>query len=130
MRYQYSQLPSITSRKVVAPMRGVQALLHESYGGQALLLPQNSKRYWSSVVAVSWGVLGGWLSRLCDILNPNMNTKQQKILKESYKKYRKSQSSKKGVLGFLRAFMPEIIYRTTRLEGERVTRRMTSSLFK
>ena len=59
-----------------------------------------------------------------------MSTKQQLRLNASYKKYRKANGSKKSVLGFLRTFMPEIIYRTTRLEGERVTRRMVASLFK
>ncbi|MBI3385633.1 hypothetical protein HY031_00960 [Candidatus Gottesmanbacteria bacterium] len=59
-----------------------------------------------------------------------MSTKQQSRLNASYKKYRKANGGNKSVLGFLRAFMPEIIYRTTRLEGERVTRRMVASLFK
>lgn len=35
-----------------------------------------------------------------------------------------------NVLGFFRALMPEIIFRTTRLEGEPVTRRMISSVLK
>ncbi|MEK7543529.1 MAG: hypothetical protein AAB557_01535 [Patescibacteria group bacterium] len=59
-----------------------------------------------------------------------MSIKQQSRLNASYKKYRKTNMSKHSVLGFLRVFMPEIIYRTTRLEGEHVTRRMVTSLFK
>jgi hypothetical protein len=34
------------------------------------------------------------------------------------------------VLDVFRAFMPEIIFRTTKLEGESVTRKMISLLFK
>ncbi|MBI5620793.1 hypothetical protein HY949_03380 [Candidatus Gottesmanbacteria bacterium] len=59
-----------------------------------------------------------------------MSAKQQSRLNALYTKYRKSNKNKKNVLGFLRVFMPEIIYRTTRLEGERVTRRMIAALFK
>ena len=57
-------------------------------------------------------------------------TKQQERLTKAYKKYRKDNIGTKGVLGFLRIFMPEMIFRTTRLEGEKVSRRSVSSLFK
>ena len=58
-----------------------------------------------------------------------MNTKTQVKLIKFYKRYRVSIRNKRSVLGFLRAFMPEIIYRTTKLEGESVTRKLVRSLF-
>ena len=57
-------------------------------------------------------------------------TKQQQRLTKAYKKYRKANVGTKGVLSFLRSFMPEMIFRTTKLEGEKVTRRGVSSIFK
>lgn len=57
-----------------------------------------------------------------------MSKRDKAKLVKAYKKYR---TLKKGnVLGFLRAFMPEIIFRTTKIEGEKVSRKMVSSLFK
>lgn len=58
-----------------------------------------------------------------------MSNKQQATLTKAYTKYR-TMMKKKNVLDFLRAFMPEIVFRTTKLEGESVTRKMISSLFK
>lgn len=57
-------------------------------------------------------------------------TKDQRKLTKAYKKYHKGNVSKKGILGLLRSFMPEMIFRTTRLEGEKVSRRSISSLFR
>ncbi len=57
-------------------------------------------------------------------------TKQQQRLTKAYKKYRKANVGTKGVLAFLRSFMPEMIFRTTKLEGEKVSRRNVSSIFK
>lgn len=56
-----------------------------------------------------------------------MSERQQVRLLKAYKKYRALK--KKNVSGFLRVFMPEIIFRTTKLEDERVNRKMISSLF-
>lgn len=53
----------------------------------------------------------------------------RKVLKNSYKKYHKEGKGRKKALDFLRAIMPEIIFRTTRLEGEPVTRKMVKSVF-
>ena len=50
-------------------------------------------------------------------------------LKQSYFKYRTSKK-KTNVLDFFHALIPEIIFRTTALEGEPVTRRMVSSILK
>lgn len=58
-----------------------------------------------------------------------MSKREQTKLVKSYKKYRTTKN-KKGVLDLFRAFMPEIIFRTTKLEGERVTRKKVSALFK
>ncbi len=49
-------------------------------------------------------------------------------LQKAYSKYRTKRN--KNVLGFFRAQMAEILYRTTRLEGEPITRRMIAALFK
>ncbi len=59
-----------------------------------------------------------------------MNKQDRTKLIKSYSQYRKKKAGKAGILQFLRSFMPEIIFRTTRLEGESVTRRMITSLFK
>lgn len=56
-----------------------------------------------------------------------MGKRDQARLVKVYKKYRTNK--KKNVLGFFRTFMPEIIFRTTKLEGEKVTRKMVSALF-
>ncbi|MBI4059000.1 hypothetical protein HY404_02040 [Candidatus Microgenomates bacterium] len=56
-------------------------------------------------------------------------TKSTRLTK-AYRRYRKERVGTKVVLGFLRLFMPEMIFRTTRLEGEKVSRRTVSSLFK
>jgi len=58
----------------------------------------------------------------------NMGKREQAKLVKAYTKYRTAK--KKNVLEIFRAFMPEIILRTTKLEGEPVTRKMVSSLFK
>lgn len=57
-------------------------------------------------------------------------TAQQEKLTKAYQKYRKANVGTKGVLNFLRSFMPEMIFRTTKLEGEKVTRRGVLSIFK
>ncbi|MCL4338454.1 hypothetical protein M1271_02095 [Patescibacteria group bacterium] len=58
-----------------------------------------------------------------------MSKKNENKLLQAYSKYR---TAKKGkpVLGFFRALIPEIIFRTTKLEGEPVTRKMVSSVLK
>lgn len=57
-----------------------------------------------------------------------MNKKDESRLVQAYTKY-STLKRKKNVLEFLRAFMPEIIFRTTKLEGEKVSRKMISNLF-
>ena len=52
-----------------------------------------------------------------------------KILRSKYKKYHKTNRGQKGALGFLLSFMPEMVFRTTKLEGERVTRKMVKAIF-
>ena len=58
-----------------------------------------------------------------------MSKREQTRLVKSYNKYRTTKN-KKGVLDFFRTFMPEIIFRTTKLEGEPITRKKISALFK
>lgn len=58
-----------------------------------------------------------------------MSNQEQTKLVKSYQKYRTAKN-KKGVLDFFRVFMPEIIFRTTKLEGESITRKKVSTLFK
>ena len=57
-----------------------------------------------------------------------MGKREQTTLIKAYNRYRTSKNN--DVLGKFRALMPEIIFRTTKLEGEPVTRKMISSLFK
>ncbi len=59
-----------------------------------------------------------------------MNKRQKDRLVSTYTKYHAKKKDKNALLRFLRSFMPEIVFRTTKLEGERVTRKMISSLFK
>lgn len=59
-----------------------------------------------------------------------MSKRNRDKLIKSYSKYRTQNNSKSSVLGFFRAIMPEIIFRTTRLEGESVSRKAISSIFK
>jgi len=47
-----------------------------------------------------------------------------------YDQYRKSPRIKKTGTTLLRHFMAEMIFRTTKLEGEPVTRRMVNAIFK
>lgn len=49
-------------------------------------------------------------------------------LQKNYQKYKSSASKGKTNLSYLRSFMAEIIFRTTKLEGELVTRRMVKSI--
>jgi len=58
-----------------------------------------------------------------------MGKRNQARLVKAYTKYRTTRK-KLNVLEVFRAFMPEIIFRTTKLEGESVTRKMVSALFK
>ncbi|MBI4064840.1 hypothetical protein HY409_00515 [Candidatus Gottesmanbacteria bacterium] len=58
-----------------------------------------------------------------------MTARNQTKLIQSYKKYRSRRTKKTTVLAYLRSFMPEIIFRTTKLEGESVTRKLVRSLF-
>ena len=58
-----------------------------------------------------------------------MSKKNKNKLLQAYSKYRTTKK-RKNVLGFFRALIPEIIFRTTKLEGEPVTRKMISRLYK
>lgn len=58
-----------------------------------------------------------------------MVKRDQTGLVKAYAKYRTAKK-KHNVLSVLRANMAEIIFRTTRLEGESITRKMVSALFK
>lgn len=58
-----------------------------------------------------------------------MSEKNIRKLRQSYFKYRTAKK-KINVLDFFRTLMPEIIFRTTALEGEAVTRSMVSSVLK
>lgn len=62
--------------------------------------------------------------------NISIMTKQQERVTRSYKKYRKANIDTKKIADFFRSFMPEMIFRTTRLEGEKISRRVVSSIFK
>lgn len=55
-------------------------------------------------------------------------TNKNKLL-QAYSKYRTAKKNK-SVLESFRALIPEIIFRTTKLEGEPVTRKMISSILK
>ncbi len=56
--------------------------------------------------------------------------KKQSRLQKAYTSYQKKKPTKVSVLQAFRIAMPEIIFHTTRLEGEPVTRKMVNALFK
>lgn len=56
--------------------------------------------------------------------------KKQTRLQKAYKNYRKKKTTKTNLLKAFLVSMPEIILRTTKLEGESVTRKMVNALFK
>jgi len=58
-----------------------------------------------------------------------MTIKQQTRLQKSYKKYSFKKRDKNSLLDFFKVFMPEIVFRTMKLEGEKVSKRSVSSLF-
>ena len=58
-----------------------------------------------------------------------MGKRDQTKLVKAYNNYRASKK-KRNVLDIFRANMAEIIFRTTKLEGEPITRKMVSALFK
>lgn len=51
------------------------------------------------------------------------------LLRKNYQKYQKIKNKRSKALSFFRAFMPEIVFRTTKLEGEPVTRRLVKAVF-
>lgn len=57
-----------------------------------------------------------------------MTVKQRTTLQRRYKSFRKAKQSKQSLLSLFRAFMPELIFRTTKLEGESVTCKSIRSL--
>ena len=56
--------------------------------------------------------------------------KKQTRLHKAYVKYQKKKATKKSLLRAFISAMPEIILRTTKLEGEQVTRKRVNALFK
>jgi hypothetical protein len=50
-------------------------------------------------------------------------------LKRAYSKYQKKKINKSFLLKIFSAFMPEIVFRTTKLEGESVKRKTVNALF-
>lgn len=58
-----------------------------------------------------------------------MGKRDRTKLVKAYKSYRTAKK-KRNVLEILRTFMPEIIFRTTKLEGESITRKKVSTLLK
>lgn len=52
-----------------------------------------------------------------------------KLVKKNYRKYVSKRIGDKSFFEYFRSVMPEILSRTTKLEGEKVDRRFVSSLF-
>ncbi len=59
-----------------------------------------------------------------------MIMKRQSRLQKAYTTYKTKKTTKNGLLSRFLASMPDIIFNTTKLEGEPVTRKMINSLFK
>lgn len=58
-----------------------------------------------------------------------MSQKNKTKLQKAYLKFRMAKK-KSNLLAFFDGLIPEIIFRTTKLEGEPVTRKMVTSLLK
>ena len=58
-----------------------------------------------------------------------MSQKNKTKLQKAYLKFRTAKK-KSGVLAFFNGLIPEIVFRTTKLEGEPVTRKMVASLLR
>lgn len=58
-----------------------------------------------------------------------MSKKNRNKLLRAYSEYRTAKK-RTTVLGFFRSLIPEIIFRTTKLEGEPVTRKMLSKVLR
>ena len=58
-----------------------------------------------------------------------MSGKNKTRLQKAYLKFRTTKK-KSNVLAFFNGLIPEIVFRTTKLEGEPVTRKMVTSLLK
>ena len=56
--------------------------------------------------------------------------KKQSRLHKAYTSYQKEKNTKKSLLSAFLSTMPEMILRTTKLEGEPVTCKMVNALFK
>ena len=52
-----------------------------------------------------------------------------KQLRSNYNKYLSKKKTDKSFFSFFKSVMPEIVTRTTRLEGEKVNKKFVSSLF-
>lgn len=59
-----------------------------------------------------------------------MSKKNKSKLLKAYLKFRTANKKKSNVLAFFNGLIPEIVFRTTKLEGEPVTRKMVTSLLK
>jgi len=59
----------------------------------------------------------------------DMSGKNKTRLQKAYLKFRTAKK-KSNVLAFFKGLIPEIVFRTTKLEGEPVTRKMVASLLK
>ena len=51
------------------------------------------------------------------------------ILNKLYARFRDLKNGKNNALSLFNKFMPEIAFRTTKIEGEPVTRRMVAGIF-
>lgn len=56
--------------------------------------------------------------------------KKQSRLQKAYSSYKKKKPTKMSLLSRFKLAMPELIFKTTKLEGEPVARKMVNALFK
>lgn len=58
-----------------------------------------------------------------------MSKKQQTLLQKMYERYHGYRVTDVSLLKYLKVFIPEIIYRSTKLEGENISRKKILSIF-
>ena len=64
------------------------------------------------------------------VYNVALDMKRPSRLHKAYSSYKKKKVTKNTLLGAFRSAMPEIILRTTKLEGEPITLKIVNALFK
>jgi len=84
----------------------------------------------SNVILYSTHISTDFLGYLRNLVYNIQRMRKQSRLQKAFSSYKKKKTTKKSLLSVFWFAMPVIIFRTTKLEGEPVTKRMINALFK